>query len=50
MPSPLPGLRLEATWEPRIAEFTAATLVKVVASKLVPVAFDEHLTARRAIR
>jgi len=49
-PSPLPGFCLEATWEPRLAEFTAATLIEVVASKLIPVALDEHLTTRLAIR
>src|SRR6202040_4325801 len=49
-PSPLSGHCLEATWQSRIAECTAATLIKVVASQLIPVALDEHLTTRRAIR
>ena len=48
-PSPLPGHCVEATWQSRIAEGTAATLIKVVASKLVPIALDEHLTTRPAI-
>src|SRR6266403_4120690 len=48
-PSPLPGHCVEATWQSRVAEGTAATLIKVVASKLIPVALDEHLTTRRAI-
>src|ERR1700680_2213249 len=48
-PSPFSGHCLEATWQSRIAECTAATLIKVVASKLVPIAPDEHLTTRRAI-
>src|SRR5580692_11187216 len=48
-PSPLPGHCVEATWQSHVAECTAATLIKVVASKLIPVALDEHLTTRRAI-
>jgi hypothetical protein len=44
-PSPLSGHCLEATWQSRIAECTAATLIKVVASKLVPIALDEQLTS-----
>ena len=48
-PSPLPGFFVEATWQSRIAEGTATTLIKVVASKLVPIALDEHLTTRPAI-
>jgi hypothetical protein len=45
-PSPLPGHCVEATWQSRSQK---ATLIKVVASKLVPIALDEHLTTRPAI-
>ena len=49
MPSPLPGPGAKPTCEPRSAEFTASTLIKIVASEVVPVALDEQLTTRRAI-
>jgi hypothetical protein len=48
-PSPLRELFVEATWQSRIAEGTAPTLIKVITSKLVPIALDEHLTTRPAI-
>jgi len=37
------------TSQPRAAEFAATTLIQVIMSKLVPIAFDEQSTARSAI-
>jgi len=46
---PATGLYIEAPWKPRIAKPAAAAFIQIPTSKLIPIAFDKHLTARCAI-
>jgi hypothetical protein len=46
---PCTRLRIEAPWKLCTAKLAAAASIQIPASKLIPIAFDKHLTARRAI-
>src|SRR6516164_2787317 len=47
--SPCTRLRIEAPWKSCTAKLAAAAFIQIPTSKLIPIAFDKHLTARRTI-